>query len=298
MALRLGSFSRLHATRTLCDLKSLVILSTLVLFSNSNGHAQLNPFDIFTKEFNGIAIWGSLGSVQSPEVGTRNTLSSNNLAWRYGFELLLGPYPSSSTNGLLTRLGTGFDSLVVDSIRNGSLDSLEQRHLNNLRTGIRGQRQDAEKKRKNDWSVEVGIGLEFSDSYRPKADSVDIRVPILSFYVAAYLQSPPDWCFPFYCGGRAGIYNISNGTAYTNSPTYQFQMSGTTFAFEIVPLGAYIWRESKNLVFLNLSYQYLAFDGIRYVGSDKSSPPLPLGTPRRIDLSGWRLTFGVQLGRK
>lgn len=271
------------------------LIASLITFSTvPDAHSQPSPLDVFTKEFNGIAVWTSLGFPQAPGLETRETFKSNKLAWRYGFELFLGPFPAPSKKKLAGMLETARDSLLVDSLKYlDSLPSGERRQLKNLQSAVQAQDESAKVERKKGWSVDVGVGLDFSDSYRPQADSLDIRIPVMAFYISAYVSLPEFWNLPYYLGGTAGIYTISNGTAYTNTLN-QFEMSGSTFAFELIPLGISVPNNSRNAFFLELSYQYLAFDGVRYKGTGG----LPLGTPNRLDLSGWRVTFGVQLAKK
>ncbi len=49
--------------------------------------------------------------------------------------------------------------------------------------------------------------------------------------------------------------------------------------------------------FAEVSYQYLAFDGVQYkvVNSEPSGPAVG---PHRIEFGGVRTTFGMQFGRK
>ena len=145
----------------------------------------------------------------------------------------------------------------------------------------------------------MGLGYEFSDSFTPGNDSIGIRLPLSGIYLSAYLQAPP--CVQlfgegYYIGGTAGLYDLSHATAYKTNSSDAYEVTSSTFSFDIVPIG--IYKEiGYATFFLELTYKYLAFDAIRYLPIGEAGAP-PLNAPQRIDASGWYLTFGIQLAKK
>jgi hypothetical protein len=270
------------------------ILSLLFLVINSN--AQDSPFSTLFKEFDGVAVWASSGlsTQKNVEYGPKAGL---NAVWRYGFEILLGPYPAGpSPSASVIKLTAFRDSIKRESVLKGSLshsDSLQLRRVNEFLEQEKSKAEKADDK----WSMEIGLGFDFSDSYRPRNDSMQIRIPVTSTFVSLYAEPPGTiWGIHYYLGGKGGLYNITNGTAIRNANN-QFDLSTTAFSYELVPIGIYLTdREEKHFLFLELSYKHLAFESLRYKALNTG--PLPLNAPDRFDLSGIFLTFGVQLAKK
>lgn len=147
-------------------------------------------------------------------------------------------------------------------------------------------------------SYEFGLGVNFADGYRTSIGDIDVRMPIRTIYIAAYLEfQKPCWLHP-YVGSKIGTNFDLKGTTLdataSTDTSNLFELTGNTIPIEILVGGWWEPAEGFNII-IEISHEYLAFDGIVY--KELGTSILPAKRPRRIDLSGWYLTFGFQLAK-
>lgn len=259
---------------------------------------------MFFSEFNGLAVWGSAGLTNRDNIPIQKSFLGETKPLRYGFELLLGPYPAEEPSEATAQIQSRLDSLdtmlFFESLDTGNPTRTIaiRKRMDELEVALEESRRRDSLDRCRAWTMEMGIGYEFSDSFQPGNDSISVRLPISGIYLSAYVQLPSAVSVAgegYYLGASAGLYDLSQATAYTTGTNEQFEMTSSAFSFDIVPFGAY-WAAGSMTFFLELTYKYLAFDAIRYVPVIEGAIP-PSNAPRRIDPSGWYLTFGIQLAK-
>ena len=147
-------------------------------------------------------------------------------------------------------------------------------------------------------SYEFGLGVNFADGYRTNIGDLDIRMPIRTIYIAAYLEFQKPCWLPLspYVGSKIGTNfdlkgSTLNATASTDTSNL-FELTGNTIPIEILVGGWCEPTEGFN-IFIEMSYEYLAFNGIVYKALSTST--LPSRRSHRIDLSSWYFTLGFQL---
>jgi hypothetical protein len=147
---------------------------------------------------------------------------------------------------------------------------------------------------------EFGLGASFSDNYRTTIGGIEVRIPIRTIYLAAYLEFPrQNWCGIPYFGVNIGVNTDLKGTALdataSNDTGNQFQLTGNTIPVEI--LAGSSWKLFEGLQFFTeVSFEYLAFDSIVYKALSTNS--LPAIRPRRLDFSCWHFNVGFQFAKK
>ena len=284
------------------------ILSTSValwLLCSAGAFGQISPLEMFSQEFNGIAIWGSLGTAKNNALDVRD-IGLGRLPVRYGFELILGPYPAEKEDPRLPHLRKAIDSirltLLIDTVRSGARKPSERRRSKAdilLLSRLEEQKSALEEMAVEhaETSVELGVGFEYSDSFSFMNEGLKATFPVSGFYVSTYVT--PSWAtgkrYGFYCGGSAGLYDLSAATAYSlPDMAREYEMTSTTLSFDLVLPGFY-YDIGGVTVFAECTYKYLAFDAIRY--KELSEGPSPLNPPSRIDLSRWWVTVGFQFAK-
>ena len=296
------------------------ILTTIALaafFSSwalqPDARAQLSPFDTFFGEFNGVALWTSLG-VNADRVPSRRTdVPLFELSpIRYGFELLLGPYPAAPDTPELYKAERTVDSLRARieflgyEIEQGLDTAVIAARLAETKKALAATERRVEILQKiadeklPSLQVDLGIGFEYTDSFRPGSPAYAVKMPVTGMYVSAYvsrdLLSWEEGSAGVYIGGNVGHFQLHDAVAYGNDGASEYEVSASTFALEPI-LGFYLYYESGRVSpFLELSYKYLAFDAVHYRDIAGGGPAV--GAPRRLDLSGVYLTFGLQMAKK
>jgi hypothetical protein len=290
--------------------KSLLFAALLLftVFPSGESRSQLNPFETFFNEFNGVALWASFGASHS-NISTRKTDIPffNHSPVRYGFELLLGPYPSPSPPPEIDELDRILDTLdahlavlygMGDTADTAVIQKLlqEQKKLLIKKEYI----ETRDRKRSPDVTVDLGIGFEYTDSFRPQVGQSSMQLPVTGMYISAYisrdLKSWEQSSFGVYIGGTIGQYQLYNAALLSADGLYRYDVTSSTYAIEPV-LGAYLFYDAGSLSpFLELSYKYLAFDGLRYYSIDAA--PVLTTAPGRLDLSGVFITIGLQMAKK
>lgn len=275
--------------------------------------AQTSPFDTFFGEFNGVAIWTSLG-MSVPHISTRRIdlpyLESSPV--RYGFELLLGPYPSAPDTPELDKAERVADSLRarIEYLRYEAEQGADTAMVNVAASAARKALEGAERRVEilqkiadenlPTLQVDLGVGFEYTDSFRPFSPDYSIKMPVTGLYVSAYVSTDfaswDDGSAGIYIGGNVGRFELNEAAAYAASGGAEYEVSASTYAFEPI-LGCYLYYASGRVSpFLELSYKYLAFDAVHYRDIAGGGPAL--GAPRRLDLSGVYLTLGLQMAKK
>jgi hypothetical protein len=145
---------------------------------------------------------------------------------------------------------------------------------------------------------EFGLGVNFADGYRTNIGGLEVRMPIRIIYLAAYLEfQKKDWLLGEspYIGATAGINIDLKGTALNaTDANNQFELTGNTIPIEILIGNS--WKLAEGFqIFSEVSYEYLAFDGVMFKSLGTSA--LPTIRPQRIDLSSWHITLGFQFAR-
>jgi hypothetical protein len=311
---------------------------TFFLFENVRSQSSLISFDKIFDQFNGVAVWGSVSpsTWHHRDFDARGVLGIPHVPFRYGFELLLGPYPEKKGNPIadslkrllslreVTAYIKSFSMTSTDSLFSSlkKIDSLSDRFvkrkmrtrgskclgienpwpegldtLASLMYTIKLLESQNRNKQEGKWSVEGGLGVEFSDSYRGQ-EPLDNRIPIRAYYLSGYLDAPYKFIGgSWFLGLTGGFYAISNGTTYESDSSKHFALSGSTLGFEFVT--GLAWKLGSSQVFMEASYQYLAFDGIQYMnGTALAQWFMASRWPSRIDLSGFHITLGIQAARK
>jgi hypothetical protein len=272
------------------------------VLSATAARAQDSPFQMFFKEFSGLAVWTSAGFQNKDHVPTRLSFGQSDAPIRYGFELLLGPYPEMRADEVMNKLDDAIDTcrkaLFLAAPQGREYEAMKGRldRLERVRDSLVAVQEIEDNNR---WKVELGLGFEYSDSYRPGNDSLSFGFPVSGYYVSTYayppfLQAPRGSC-GLYFGGSCGMYDLSRCTAYRRDNGEAFEMTASTISIDLVPIGAFI--ETGNIAgFVELTYKYLAFDGIRYEPVNDGA--VPLNAPPRFDLSGFHVSIGIQYARK
>ncbi len=283
-------------------------LLAIALFPYCESNAQLNPFETFFNEFNGVALWASFGANDS-KIPTRKTDIPffNHSPVRYGFELLLGPYPSPSPPPEIDELDRILDTLdahlaVLYGMGDTADTAVIQRLLQEQKKMLikKEHIETRERKRAPDVTVDLGIGFEYTDSFRPRIGESSMQLPVTGMYISAYisrdLKSWEQSSFGIYIGGTIGQYQLYNASLMSADGLYRYDVTSSTYAIEPV-LGAYLFYDGGSLSpFFELSYKYLAFDGLRYYSIDAA--PVLTSMPGRLDLSGVFITIGLQMAKK
>lgn len=304
--------------------------------SKALAQSPLISFDKIFDQFNGVAVWGSFSpsNWHQQDFSTRKFLGFDGAPFRYGFEFLVGPYPAKQTNPITDSLEkllnrwevTRYNDLstmetlnhlapTIDSLRRinerfekyfrnphptpADLEPLAEQadSINNMMYIINDLKSRSRKGEGEKWKVEGGLGVDFSDSYRNISNSFNIRIPVRGYYVSAYLETPPiaGDNLSCYFGGTGGFYTINNGTLYQPDSTRHFGISDNALGLEIV--GGFAQQIGSAEVLLEISYQYLAFDGLQYTNGTNLVLPSN-AAPSRIDLSGFYITVGFQGAKK
>lgn len=302
--------------------RSVWVLLLLLCATLARSQEPLVSFDKLFDQFNGIAIWGAVSPPKQRDQGftTSKFLGSTRAPVRYGFELLLGPYPGKESNPLLDSLKNLRKAWMVaqyarsrDMATTISLDDRidtllfrPEWNAKALRTEARNdslsllsyaiKSLEARDKLAEDgrWHFEGGFGIDFSNSYRRTTDSNDLRIPVRGPYLSAYILPPLEfWNISPYFGSVIGFYSISNGTLFkVDSTRTQLPVTASSLGFEAT--GGLSLKLGSAQLQLEVGYQYLVFEGVQY--GDKCSPGA--FAPRSINLSAWYITFGIQGARK
>jgi hypothetical protein len=283
--------------------KTLRFLPFIALLFSTRAVAQDSPLQMFFNEFNGVAVWGGISLWNTERQATSRSFLGLERPAFYGFELLLGPYPSNNAHeAVIGNLSGRADSLEAEAqYRRAEWDQRTAdsllRKAERLRASIEELEADAKRQNDEAWSIELGFGFEFSDSHHPVYDSLAFSLPVSGASISVYAYPP--WFAGLhpvgvYFGGSAGLSDLSTATAYRQGTPDAFELSSATFTFNMA-LGLY-YEWTGNSVYLEASYKYLAFDAIRYMPQGEAARPLH--APSRIDLSGVYLTVGMQFAKK
>ncbi len=282
------------------SLRKWIRITLAVCGMSGVARGQESPLSSIFKEFNGVAVWSSFGKcTNTPAMGYRPMVNGVELAWRYGLEILLGPYPETTPGPVAAILRSQRDSLRARRVVAGDPDGRIRESLGRIDAAIDSMEKAADAT--SQWEIEVGIGLDFSDSYRPAVESLQVRLPLNANYASVYVYPPcleGHLCgvpLTGYIGFRGGLYTLSGATGTMASGT-QYELSGSSFSWDVL-VGVYKPFD-KNAFFLELSYKYLAFDGVRYKLYSGASPLSRASVVDRIDLSGVHLSLGFQFARK
>ena len=275
-----------------CFIKGLLLillLSTLI----SVAEAQ-SPLDLFKGSVNGVAVWESFG-LTNHNVDNVPIFGKKDISQRYGFEIFTEEFNLGEKNELEGKIAKEIENIEADSIRGAELNPAKADTLLNLRNGLR----DIKRKDSSYCTLVFGVGIDYSYTYRPSSDSLDIRTPTLSYFVSTYLNMPdnaPGFLKYLYIGGTAGLANIANGTAYDKSQA-QLQITGTTLAYEIAVgiFPPFCWEHVQPV--LEVSWQNLAFDGVQYKMLNTGNIPVNSALQKRLDFSGFHVTIALQIGK-
>ena len=135
------------------------------------------------------------------------------------------------------------------------------------------------------WTLELGIGYGQMQGLELRDDALDLNATIRTLpSVTLYMSYEPVGA---YLGLRTGFLRTSalqvidaGGTA-TPGGAEAFMMGGLLgYAFAIGP--TYLFTEG--------GYTVRTFPSVEW----RAQGPLPAGTPRQLDVSGWGLSAGIQ----
>lgn len=319
MATRPVRFYRL-VNQIACFRGLIGLVCVLSLTTAARSQTPLVSFDKVFDQFNGIAVWGSISPAtwHHRDVEARKFLGLPDVPLRYGFELLLGPYPAKESNRILDSLKHLRNSWIVSGYAHSpdapsvksfharigllpdstsTADSLKPERrkdslaLLNYAIKLLETRDSIDEAKKVQF--ECGFGLDYSDSYRNISNSLDMRIPIRGYYLSAYVEPPlkilGEWSV--YLGSVIGFYSISDGILF-KADTSQNSVGGSSIGLELIVGLSKRWGPIQ--LQMELGYQYLAFDGVQYGGTVLPSN----SAPRRIDLSGVYITLALQGAKK
>ncbi|MBL0176537.1 MAG: hypothetical protein IPP94_14940 [Ignavibacteria bacterium] len=286
------------------------LLTLMFVLCGGRGIAQTSPFDTFFGEFNGVAIWTSLGVNADRVPSRRNDVPLfEQSPIRFGFELLLGPYPAQEESPEMAGTKHAIDSLRtrLETEKLGATLPADTTLIPRLESSLEAQlRRQSVLQRFADENapavqVDLGVGFEYTDSFRPDARDYTIKMPLTGVYVSAYVSHDlvawENGSAGIYVGGNVGHFELHNAVAYGNTgDDAEYEVTASTYALEPI-LGCYLYYESGRISpFIEFSYKYLAFDALHY--REISGGPPATGAPRRLDLSGVYLTIGLQMAKK
>ncbi len=148
------------------------------------------------------------------------------------------------------------------------------------------------------YSFEVAVGFTQTGAFVSRVPENDIRVslreaPSVSIYVNRDARPPLLSLLPvnygIYFGARSGVISLNAGRAYTDTSVTSF--TGETF--QLGAVAGLVAEFGGVNFFAEGSYMWRDFKSVEW---DRTSG---LGTlPRRVDLSGASLAFGMQLRLK
>jgi hypothetical protein len=269
--------------------RSLMLGLTLLALGMSPRESEAQdaivPIGAVFDKFTGIAVWGSTGRFHDE--------GSDKLAARYGIEIQLGPFPGRESNPLRDSLKVLARKVEITQIAKARglpydprLSECDKVCVDSLKAKMRAMEVRDDAKSDATSTVTIGVGVDYFDNYKRNVGELEIRFPARGFYVAGYLNFPSH----IYFGAVGGFYKILNGTAYDGVTAYDIKEK-TTFGMEPVIGYQRSLKGSPLSVFVETGYQLLSFDALGYARVGDGA--YPLDAPRRIDLSGFRATFGV-----